>query len=280
MPAFETPEPISVTIDMGAGDVEIIADDRTDTVVEVQPSDDTDESDVKAAEQVSVEYADGVLTIRTPKSRKLDLSRKTRSVDVSIVVPSGSTLRGEAEAADLRCSGRLGECTYKTSIGHIQLDRTGPLHLKTGGGRITVAGVDGDAEIITGTGRIRVGAIDGAVVTRNSNGHTEIREVTGDVRIRSANGDISVERVRGADTEAETANGSIRIGEVTRGTVELKTATGDLEIGLGAGLPAKLDLSTGFGRVFNTLESVAESSEQSIAVRGKTSYGDITVHRA
>ncbi|QDY80102.1 DUF4097 family beta strand repeat-containing protein [Streptomyces qinzhouensis] len=280
MPAFETPEPISVTIDMGVGDVQIIAEDRTDTVVEVRPTDDTDESDLKAAEQATVDYADGVLTVRTPKSKKLDFSRKTRSVDVSIVVPSGSVLRAESEVADLRCSGRLGECAYKTSMGHVQLDHTGPLRLRTGGGRVTVARVDGDAEIITGTGRIRIGEVDGAVVARNSNGNTEIRKVTGDIRIRCANGDISVEHAWGPRTEAETANGSIRVGEVTRGTVALKTATGDVEIGLGAGLPAKLDLSTGFGRVLNTLESVAESSEKSIEVKAKTSHGDIAIHRA
>ncbi|MFE3092489.1 DUF4097 family beta strand repeat-containing protein [Streptomyces sp. NPDC059248] len=281
MPVFETPEPITVTIDMGVGDVQITAeDDRTETVVEVRPTDETDESDVKAAEQATAEYTDGVLVIRTPKSKKLEFSRKTRSVDVSVLLPAGSRVRGEAEAADLRGTGLLGECVFKTAVGHVQLDHVGPLRLKTGGGHLTVRRVDGDAEVGTGTGRIRIGDIDGAAVAKNSNGRTDIGTVAGDAEIRCANGDISVDRALGSRTEAETANGSVRIGEVVRGAVTLKAATGDLEIGIVAGVPARLDLSTGFGRVNNMLESVAESSDGAVEVRGKTSYGDITVHRA
>lgn len=286
MPVFATPQPISVTIEISVGDVRITAEDRTDTVVEVRPTDERDASDVKAAERTSVEYTDGVLVIKTPKTQAMDFSRKTRSVDVSVVLPIGSHVRGEASVGDLSCSGRLGECTYKTSTGHVQLDRTGPLRLKTAGGHVTVGRVDGDAEVGTGTGQIRIGEIDGAAVVKNSNGNTEIGRVVGDVHVRSANGDISVESALGLETEARTSNGSIRVGEVSRGVVVLKTATGDLEIGIAEGRPAKLDLTTGFGRVNNMLEVADESpgktmsSEESVDVRARTSYGDITVHRS
>jgi len=39
MPNFETPEPISVTLELGVGNVRITVSDRTDTTVEVRPSD-------------------------------------------------------------------------------------------------------------------------------------------------------------------------------------------------------------------------------------------------
>jgi len=48
MPNFETPEPISVTFELGVGNVRIAASDRTDTTVDVRPSDESDESDVQA----------------------------------------------------------------------------------------------------------------------------------------------------------------------------------------------------------------------------------------
>src|SRR5437764_958604 len=41
MPTFDTPEPISVTVEFGVGDLRIVASDRTDTMVEVRPSDPT-----------------------------------------------------------------------------------------------------------------------------------------------------------------------------------------------------------------------------------------------
>ncbi|MEU6770357.1 DUF4097 family beta strand repeat-containing protein [Streptomyces sp. NPDC046759] len=285
MPVFDTPEPISVTLEIGVGEVQITAEDRTDTVVEVRPTDEADSSDVKAAEQASVEYAGGVLVIRTPKPRAL--SRRTSSVDVTIVLPAGSHVRGGASMGDLRCSGRLGECTYKTSAGDIRLDHIGPTRLKTSAGHVTVGRVDGDAQVKTGTGRIRVGEINGAAEVKNTNGPTEIGKAVGDVRVRGSNSDISIEHAAGSRTDAETSNGSIRVGEVAHGAVVLKTAAGDLEIGIGAGRPAKLDLTTGFGRVHNMLEGAAESpedaaesSEKTIDVRAHTSYGDITIHRA
>jgi hypothetical protein len=285
VPVFDTPKPISVTIEIGVGDVRITAEDRTDTVVEVEPTDESDASDVKAAEQSSVEYADGVLVIKTPRHR-VDFYRKSRSVDVSIALPIGSHVRGEASVGDLRASGRLGECTYKTSAtGHVQLDHVGPSRLSTGGGHVTVSRVDGDAEVRTGTGRIRLGEIDGAVAVKNSNGNTEISKVMGDVHVRSANGDISVDHALGLKADVKSANGNIHVGEVTRGEVVLKTANGDLEIGIGAGRPARLDLNTRYGRVHNMLEDAAPpegslSPEESIDVRARTSYGDITIHRS
>nr|AGZ15479.1 hypothetical protein [Streptomyces sp. MK498-98F14] len=287
MPVFDTPEPIHVTLDIHVGDVRISAEDRTDTVVEVRPSDETNASDVKAFEQTSVQYADGVLVVKAPKPPVPEMlfSRRTRSVDVSIVLPVGSHVRGEAAMGDLRCSGRLGECTFKTTTANVNLAHVGALRLRTAG-HITVGRVDGDAEVSTGTGRIRVGEIDGAVKVKNSNGNIEIGRVTGDVHARASNGDISFDHALGLSTDAKTANGSIRIGEVTRGTVVLRTATGDLEIGIGADRPAKLDLTTGHGRVHNMLEPADESPEkpmsfeESIEVRARTSYGDITIHRS
>ena len=39
MPTFDTPEPIAVTLDVGVGDIRVVAGDRTDTIVDVRPSD-------------------------------------------------------------------------------------------------------------------------------------------------------------------------------------------------------------------------------------------------
>ena len=129
MPKYETPEAISVTLELGVGAVRITATDRTDTIVEVRPSDDADESDVKAAQQVRVDYANGVLEVTGPKARVF--TRKIGSVDVAIDLPSGSAVSAEMQVGDFRCAGRLGECGFKTSIGKVRLERTGPLRLHT-----------------------------------------------------------------------------------------------------------------------------------------------------
>ncbi len=281
MPNFETPGPISVTLELGVGDVRIAASDRTDTVVEIRPSDEADESDVTAAQQVRVDYTNGVLRVTGPKAPVFDFSRKTRSVDVSIELPSGSQVSAEMLMADIRCAGRLGECRFKTGAGNARLERTGPLRLDSGAGHLTVGGVAGNAEISTGNGKVQIGEVEGSAVVKSANGDILIDAVTGDVRVRTANGEISIERA-GGGVDAKTSNGRIRLGEVVRGSVALETAAGDLEIGIAEGTAAWLEVNTGFGRVRNLLKNATrpEEADETVEVRGRTSYGDITIRRS
>ena len=69
MPTYETPEPITATVDLAMGDVRISADDRGATVVEVHPSDASNKEDVKVAELTRVEYANERLLVKAPKLR-------------------------------------------------------------------------------------------------------------------------------------------------------------------------------------------------------------------
>ncbi|SCE68215.1 DUF4097 and DUF4098 domain-containing protein YvlB [Micromonospora haikouensis] len=279
MPTFETPEPISVTLELGVAHVRVAASDRTDTVVEVRPSDESDESDVQAAAQVRVDYANGALQVTGPK-RTFDFSKKSRSVEVSIELPSGSPLSAHLVMGDVRCTGRLGECRIRTT-GDVRIERTGPLRLHTGVGHVTVDAVAGDAEVSTGSGRVELGEVAGAASVKNSNGDTSIDAVTGDGRVRAANGDIHVERA-GAGVDAKTSNGSIRLGEVVRGAIVLGTAAGNLDVGIADGTAAWLEVNTGYGHVRNLLENTGRpgGTEQTVEVRAATSYGDITIHRS
>lgn len=281
MPVFTTPEAISVTIDLSVGDVRLVASDRAETVVEVRPSNESDDSDVQAAQQTHVEYADGALTVRGPRSPVFDFSKKTRSVVVLVELPAGSAVRGDLSVGDIQGVGVLGECRFKSSVGHFRLDRTGRLRLNTTG-HVTVGTVVGDAEVATGSGRVQIGEIDGAAVVENTNGPTDLGTVTGALRVRSANGDIRVERAE-AGVDAKTSNGTIRIGEVARDSVTLHTSAGDLEVGVAAGTAARLDLKTGHGRVDNALRDLAgapDGSGATVDLRAHTGFGDISIHRA
>ena len=281
MPVYATPEPISVTVELYAAEVRIVATDRADTVVDIRPSDERNDSDVRAAQQTRAEYADGTLTLRGPRSMALNFTRKTRSITVLIELPAGSAVQADMMVGYVHSTGVLGECRFKSSIGDFRLDRTGPLRLKTVG-HITVDTIAGDADLSTGSGRVDIGEIGGAAVVKSSNGAIDIGTVTGALRARSANGAISVDRADAA-VEAKTSNGPIRIGRVARDTVTLNTAAGDLEIGVAGGTAAWLDLKTGHGRVHNALDDLGYQpgpSEETVEVRAHTPYGDITVRRS
>jgi DUF4097 and DUF4098 domain-containing protein YvlB len=281
MPAFDTPEPITVEIDLVIGDVRITASDRRDTVVDIRPSDGSQELDVRAAEQTRVERTATGLLVKAPRQRSLGLFGRAGSVDVTIGLPDGSNVRGDTAMAAFRGAGQLGECRVRTSTGPIQLDRAGPVDLHTSIGAIEVDHVAGRAEVSTGSGRVRLGEVDGPAVIKNSNGDSWIGAVAGDLRVNAANGQVSVGRA-GADVDASTANGDVRVAEVTHGSASLKTGLGEIEVGIHEGTAARLDVYTQFGRVHNQLQATdsPEPSDEVVEVRARTSYGDIVIRRS
>jgi hypothetical protein len=282
MPTFDTPEPVSVTLEVAVGDVRIVATNRTDTVVEVRPSNDAKKSDVIAAEQTRVEYANGTLLIKAPKGRRSYTFRGGgESIDVQIDLPVGSHVRGNAGVAAFHSTGRLGECRCKTGIGDIQVDQAGPIELKTGAGDIGVGRVAGDAHVTTGSGAVRIGSIDGAALTKNANGDTWIGEVAADLRATAANGQIIVDRAH-ATVAAKSANGDVRLGKVARGAVLAQTGYGTIDVGVLDGVAAWLDLNTRYGNVRNDLDAAErpEPGEDAVEIRARTSFGDINIHRS
>jgi hypothetical protein len=74
MPTFETPDPISVTLELGAGNISIVASERADTLVEVRPSDPDSDSDRVMADRTRVEYDGGKLLIQTPRASRQHIS--------------------------------------------------------------------------------------------------------------------------------------------------------------------------------------------------------------
>lgn len=281
MPTFDTPGPISAVVDLVVGDARITASDRDDTVVEIRPSDASHQPDVRAAEQTRVEYGAGRLLVTAPRQRGLSLFGKPGSVDVTIDLPAGSDVVGDASVVAFRCTGRLGECRVKTATGDVLFEHTGPLEVNTGAGAIAVDRTAGPAEISTGSGRIRLGQIDGTAVIKNSNGDSWIGEVAGDLRVNAANGDISVGHAD-AGVTASTANGDIRVGELMRGSATLKTGFGEIEVGIRDGTAARLDVHTQFGQIRNQMDTSdgPGPSDQTVEVRARTSYGDIVIHRS
>lgn len=282
MPAFDTPAPISVTVELSVGDLRVNATDRTDTVVEVRPSDPGKTSDVAAAEHTRVEYANGSLLIKTPSGwRPFGPRKGADSVDIVINVPAGSQLHATCGVGSLHCTGRLGDSRLNTGVGDVQVTEASPVTIRTGAGDITIDSTTGHADIKTGTGRVRIGSISGTAVVRNSNGDNWIGDVSDDLRVSSANGRIVVDQA-GATVTAKTANGEIRIGGVRSGAIVAQTSMGAIDISVREGVAAWLELHTSFGNIANGLDATAkpEPGVESVEVRARTSFGDIRIHRA
>jgi DUF4097 and DUF4098 domain-containing protein YvlB len=279
MPTFDTPDPITATIDIAIGDVRITATTGSTTVVDVRPSDASNDEDVKAAGSTRVEHASTGLLVKGPKPPWLS-RRNGPSIDVTIELPAGSHVRGTGQVADFHCDGRFGECRIRTGLGHIRLDQADALNLKTGIGDIGVEHATGHAEITTASGEVRVRRLDAGAVIKNSNGDTWVGVAGGDLRVNAANGSIAVDLAQ-ASVVAKSSNGDVRVGEVVRGSVVLETRLGDLDVGIREGTAAWLDVSSKVGAVHNMLAAgeAPEPSAETVDVRARTSVGEIAIRR-
>jgi len=284
MQTFQTTQPVALTIEMSHGEVHLIASNRADTVVAVNASDRNRKEDLEAAEKVVVDFAHGNLTIKAPKPGGLAAPiigwKRSGSVDVTVELPEGSSLRADTGVAAFRGDGRLGDVDVKTGVGDVRLDRTAGLRVHTGVGHISVEEAAGAADVVA-AGDVTIGAVGGDAQVKNLNGKTWIVRVAGEVKVKSANGDITIDDA-GGDASVKTANGNIRLGQVARGNVTIETAAGGLEVGIPEGTPAWIDANTKFGRVHNRLtpsDDPAPSAE-TVQVRARTSFGDIVIARS
>src|SRR4051794_20480805 len=161
MPCFDTPEPIAVQVEIGVGDIQIVAGQRDDTVVEIRPSRDDNRNDVAAAEKTRVAYAGGRLLVKGPKNwRGLGPFGDSGSVDVTIEVPAGSQVTADAAMGPVRTLGPLGDCKVGTGMGDIALDEGATIQLRSGMGDISVERALGSSEIKTGSGTVRIAHAD------------------------------------------------------------------------------------------------------------------------
>ncbi len=280
MPAYATPTPIDLAINLQVGAVEVIASDRADTIVTVSPTNPDKAADRRGAELTTADFDGDRLTITGPKPR-FSVVGPTESVDLKIELPTGSRLTAEIAVGGLRSVGRLGATRVKSSMGPVELDGTGELLLRASHGNVTLRAADGSAEITADYGQVRVGTVAGDAIVKASHGNITIGESGGDVDVKLSYGDLDIAQAL-ASVTAKTAYGSIQLHEVSSGSIQLESGYGQITVAVRRGVPAWLDLSSKEGRVRNQLDSdhAPDPSEQAVEVRVRAQYGDITVHHA
>jgi hypothetical protein len=284
---FPTPTAINATLDLYVADVQLIASDRADTVVDVRPSDPGRPADVAAAENTRVDYDETTHTLtvvtRKPRNRFVNVSKRPESIDLVIQLPTDSDVRGQVELGDFQTEGVLGTVALKTGLGAARIAETGPLKVRTGLGEITVDEATGSAEVHSGSGAIRIGAVDGTADVSTSNGTIKIGVVTGPASVKVANGALSVDRAL-SNITATNHNGGVRIGEVVRGRISATSKNGRVDVGVREGSAAWLELTTAVGRVYNELDSAdapdAGEPVDQVEVHASTKLGDVVIRRA
>ena len=226
-----------LTVDSDRGSIEIRTADRDQVDVKI-------ERKVKRAKKWSVEevledfaitfdHSDSEVTIRAKYSEKRpwrwNRERNRLEVKFLITVPQQysvdlKTLGGGISVADLE-----GEVRSQTSGGNLRIGRIkGSVWGQTSGGNIKLEGTEGDADVKTSGGGITIGSVEGAIEAVTSGGSIHIDEATGSVNAKTSGSGITIGSVEGA-VEAKTAGGSIRIDRVT-GRVNARTSGGNITV--------------------------------------------------
>lgn len=280
MPTYDTPTPIDLAINLPVGIIEVFASGRSDTIVTVSPTDQKKAVDRRGAEATKVDFDGQRLTITGPKPR-FTVIGPTESVDVMVELPSGSRLTAEISVGGVRTVGRLGPTRIKASTGSVNLDATGDLWLRASHGNATVGSADGGIEITADHGQIRVGTITRDAILKSAHGSITIGEVGGDLDAKLSYGDLEVTRAL-ASVAAKTAYGSISLREISSGSIQLESGFGQITIGVLPGVAAWLDVASKEGRVRNELDGdqAPSDSEQTIAVRARTQFGEIRIQHS
>lgn len=264
---FPLSGPIALHARVGHGSLTVeTRDDLAEAQVSVMPR-----GSAEAAERIVVELRGSALAIVAPRQGGVfDLpifagraGRERDAVDISVVVPSGTTVKASSFTADVTVTGRCGTADIASALGAIRLDEVdGDLRLRYGNGVASAQRVTGSVESRSGAGSLTLGSVDGSVNVACGSGRIEIGAVHGLVRTRAGSGEAQLNEVHG--------------------DVNVVSGSGGFSIGLPAGLRARLDVTTGSGRVSSELpiDDAPSGGGTSITVRARTGSGNIRLFRA
>jgi DUF4097 and DUF4098 domain-containing protein YvlB len=275
MPTFATPGPIAATVEVAGAQVRVTASDRTDTVVQVEPVNTANRKDVKVAEHTKVDFAGGQLSVKTTTP-----GDKHGSVDITIDLPTGSSLVAHVAYSGVNTEGSLGASELHMASGQVQLDRIDALKANIASGEVAIGHIAGRADIDGGAFAMRIGEAEGTVGFSSSGGQTWIGHAAADLDLSSAGCDFDIDRADGSVT-AETASGAIRIGRMTNGQAKLVNGSGNIEVGLSEGTAASIDVNSERGAVHDFVSSQGnpDPSDHKVMVHARTRHGDIIIQR-
>jgi DUF4097 and DUF4098 domain-containing protein YvlB len=283
--SFTTPGPVSLYVELRAGDLVVRTTETDETVVDVQTGAsgaDGDGPDGQEARDVVVDLrGDEVLVVAKQSRSGFFGAAPTDRLLVRVTVPRDSRLTTKLGSADVRVEGRLGATMLKSGSGDVRIEElaaeafvatgsgdvqvdvaSGTLRVKCGSGDVTVDRLLGPGDISTGSGDVLVNAAEGPVTVRSGSGDARVRDARQDLFLNTASGDLVVERIR-------------------RGQLTAKNVSGDITVGVPAGVPVWTDISTMTGSVRSQLDGAGEAGEgqEFVELRAKTVSGDVLLEQ-
>jgi hypothetical protein len=262
---FHTPGPLTLSIRVPAGTIEIETAETTETELELDP---IDRNAAEVIEDATVDLrarpgGGNELLVEIETRRFLVFSTAPR-VRVRIRCPHGADLDVKTVSADVRCEGSLGAASVKSVSGDTALPDVG-----------------GDARIKSVSGDVRVGQVEGVVEIQTVSGDVTADSAGGTVSITTVSGDLAV-REAGRSVTTKSVSGDHFVGAVRAGAT-CQSVSGDVYVAIPRGTHVYIDANSRSGDVTSELEPSeggGEAHGEVAELRVKTMSGDIRIARA
>ncbi|RKT05496.1 hypothetical protein BX286_3494 [Streptomyces sp. 3211.6] len=218
MQTFATTAAVSTVLDIPAGRIRLVAADRSDATVEVRPADASRSRDVKAAEETTVEFRDGVLRIAAAPGGSRIMGNSGH-VEVTVQLPAGSHVTATVAAAEFRTAGPLGEVVLEGAQAEVKVEEAASARVTVQAGDVVLGRLNGPAEIGTQKGDITIA-----------------EAAKGELTLTTQHGAITVGAARGVSATLDAGTGYGRIhnalnntdGPAAALTIRATTSYGDI----------------------------------------------------
>ena len=278
MPGYETSQHIELDVELSVGHIEVVAEDAADAVAEVLPTNPEKPGDRSLAQSATIDFDGKRLSVRVP--RRMNLFGRTDSVDLRVLVPTGSDVDIRSAYGAVRLRGEVGRARIDAKYGTVAIERTADLDLSAPYGEVDVREVGGRLDLEAGHSRTRIGSVAGDARIRAAHGSVDIGVTHGAVDARLS-GALTIDTAL-ADVTARSAHGVLRIRSAVAGTIRLENGFADVEVGVPDGTAAWLDASSEHGAVRNELTAGPgpEEAESTVELHLSSSWADVVVRRA
>jgi DUF4097 and DUF4098 domain-containing protein YvlB len=158
----------------------------------------------------------------------------------------------------------IGWAQHKVEI-IIQMPREGRVNLRTGDGKIEIAGLKGEMDLHSGDGSENLNGVDGKLHASTSDGHITAHGRFDELDLKTGDGHVEV---------SATAGSTLAAGW------RLETGDGNVSLEIPSDLSADVSLHTGDGHIDLDMPVVTEGKIRQNEVHGKLNGGGslLTIH--
>ncbi|HET7572070.1 MAG TPA: DUF4097 family beta strand repeat-containing protein [Gaiellaceae bacterium] len=247
---FHTPLPLTLDVNIPAGDVDVETVDGEESTVVV-------DGDERLLEHVTVEQDGDRLSVsfrgKKPFGLVIAIGSFTignEGIKVRARVPHGAAANLTTASADLDLRGRVRRLEVKTASGDVRLR----------------------------------GEVEENAVVKTVSGDAHIDRVGSDLRLETISGDATIGSA-GGSVEAKTVSGDLRVDSIRTGTASFTSVSGDVEFGIAPGSFLDVDAGSVSGDLSSEVPLGSDPGNAggdgpTIVLRGKTVSGDVKVFRA